>query len=234
MTDLTMTCDEFEAAVPDRMDGTLAPRGVARMDAHAASCTACASLLADLTAIRAEAARLPGIAPVRDLWAGIAERIEAPVVPLPVVAPARRPAFANRARLAAAAAILVAATAGITWSLSRGALAPAAATEADTGFSAAMAYTRHASNATRPPMDQTYEREIATLREIVDRRRTELDSATVTVLEKNLKVIDDAIANCKAALAKDPASGFLLDRLTDAYDSKLRTLRAVAAMPQRG
>ena len=255
-----MTCDDFNAALAEYMDGTLDAPARSSMDAHRIDCAECAAFLADFTTIRAEAGKLPLLSPSRDLWAGIEARIEAPVVQLPVAAgpdavvmhPAAHgtPVNVRRARrtrrtrwqIAAAATILVASTAGITWTvaLRTGAAGPGVASgspQADSGFDAAMALTRNTSslrNASRPALNQMYEGEISSLRRIVDERRADLDSATTAILEKNLKVIDDAIAESKAALAKSPASAFLLDRLTDAYDSKLRTLRAIAAMPQRG
>ena len=51
--------------------------------------------------------------------------------------------------------------------------------------------------------------EIAKLRAIVKQRRAQLDPKTVAVLEQSIAVIDSAIAQSRAALAKDPASGFL-------------------------
>jgi len=72
------------------------------------------------------------------------------------------------------------------------------------------------------------------MREIIDERRKELDPVTIGVLQKNLKLIDAAIAESKAALAKDPASAFLMDRLTHAYDTKLQLLRGVATIPAHG
>jgi len=262
----SMNCTEFEAALGDRLEETVDAATRRRMDAHKFGCAECAALLADLTNIRAEAAALPVLSPSHDLWSGpsgIEARIQAPVVQLPVVhsdehavvhageqggvegsplavamRPARRSVQANPWRLAAAATILVAATAGVTWVAAwtvaqRGATL-AGRTSVDSGFAVAMAATRNVRNASSPAMNETYDTEIATLRRLVDERRGELDSATVATLDKNLKVIDDAIAACKAAIAADPASAFLLDRLSDAYDTKLRTLRAVAAMPQRG
>jgi hypothetical protein len=242
----SMNHDEFEAALPDLLDGVVDAATRERIDAHVLDCADCAALLADLQQIRADAGALPLLTPSRDLWAGVESRIEAPVMQLPVhvagganaevmpsaVLPVRR--TAPGWRLAAAATILVAATAGVTWSVAQRGVSVTDAPSVDTGFAAAMANTQNVRNASRPSLNQTYEGEIATLRKLVDERRSELDSATAAVLEKNLKVIDDAIAESKAALAKSPASAFLLDRLTDAYDSKLRTLRAIAAMPQRG
>jgi hypothetical protein len=260
-----MTHAEFEAALPDLLDGSLDQAARSRMEAHGLDCAECAALLADLTKIRADAGALPLLSPSHDLWTGIAERIEAPVVQLPLAAEHQQgdavvsltaravyaPMYRNIMRagqwhLAAAATILVvlmAATAGVTWQVALRNAMLAEAQPADSGFAAAMASTRNtrttrntgnARNASHLALNETYDGEIATLRTLVDGRRSELDSATVAILEKNLKVIDDAIAESKAALAKSPANAFLLDRLTDAYDSKLRTLRAVAAMPQRG
>jgi hypothetical protein len=87
------------------------------------------------------------------------------------------------------------------------------------------------SPATMSPAQVTYDREIERLRTIVDERRTQLDTATIAVIEKNLKVIDQAIAQSRAALAKDPASWFLNDQLNRALDKKVELLRTVALLP---
>jgi hypothetical protein len=95
----------------------------------------------------------------------------------------------------------------------------------------APATTRFASS--RPSVEQTYDREIARLRLVLNRRRNDLDSATVAVVEHNLQVIDDAIAQCKQALRKDPASRFLIESLNDALDTKIQLLRTAAMLPSR-
>jgi len=46
-------------------------------------------------------------------------------------------------------------------------------------------------------------------------------------------VIDDAIAQSKAALAQDPASRFLNNQLNSALDKKLELLRTAAMLPNR-
>lgn len=78
---------------------------------------------------------------------------------------------------------------------------------------------------------QTYDLEISRLRRVVDRRRSDLDSTTIAVLEKNLHIIDDAIAQCRKALAQDPSSSYLNESLTDALDNKVQLLRAAATLP---
>jgi hypothetical protein len=79
--------------------------------------------------------------------------------------------------------------------------------------------------------DDVYGKEIDMLQRIVTDRRTQLDSATIAVIERNLRIIDAAIAQSKAALLKDPASLLLSDQLTRALDKKVELLRTAAMLP---
>lgn len=69
------------------------------------------------------------------------------------------------------------------------------------------------------------------LQRIVARRKSQLDSSTVAIIEKNLKIIDAAIEQSRAALARDPASRMLTGQLTHALDKKVELLRTVALLP---
>jgi hypothetical protein len=69
------------------------------------------------------------------------------------------------------------------------------------------------------------------LQKIVTDRRTQLDSSTVAIIERNLRIIDAAIAQSRAALANDPASRLLSDQLTHALDKKVELLRTAALLP---
>jgi hypothetical protein len=196
----------------------------------------------ELEEIARRAAQLPTLSPSRDLWAGIEARIQAPVIALPY-APAETPVVATPAavparlpwrRLAVAASLLVVATAGVTYTLvARRGTALVAETNDSATVDARLPLTQVVPVSTASA-EQTFDREIGAMRNIIDQRRKDLDPATVAVLEKNLKVIDAAIAESKAALAKDPASTFLMDRLTHAYDTKLQLLSGVAAIPSHG
>jgi hypothetical protein len=240
MTDPTMTHDEFQAILADYLeDDALGTKQRVNADAHLLDCADCSALVTDLRSIIAQAASLPDFAPQRDLWAGIDALIETPVVDLDrrtstprraiidgaFTAPAPRfnPSFR---KLAIAASLLVAVTAGVTYSI-------ASRTPAFNTVTAATTKGGTVKNVNRPSATETFDKAITTLRTIVDERRAELDTGTVTILEKNLKLIDDAIAESKAALARDPASAFLADRLNRAYDSKLQVLRSVATIPAR-
>jgi hypothetical protein len=81
------------------------------------------------------------------------------------------------------------------------------------------------------PTEAVYSKEIDMLQRIVTDRKTQLDSSTVAIIEKNLEIIDRAIEQSKAALARDPASRLLSDQLTRALDKKVELLRRAAMLP---
>jgi hypothetical protein len=53
------------------------------------------------------------------------------------------------------------------------------------------------------------------------------------VLEQSIAVIDSAIAQSRAALIKDPASGFLATQLNHSLEKKVELLRTAALLPSR-
>jgi hypothetical protein len=126
----------------------------------------------------------------------------------------------------AAAALLVAVTAGTTWQIAtRG--------TADVTVPVDMAAEPMTAAATVTSVARVtgaYDQEIAELRAILEQSTLELDDATVRVVAENLRVIDDAIAAARSALAADPASALLSQQLAGAYDMKLDLLRRLAAM----
>jgi hypothetical protein len=106
---LSMTCEQFETILPDLLDDDAAAMTHA-VRGHLEACGECRSLYEDLTSIRATAAALPPIVPSRDLWAGIAARIETPVVPLVeglAIPKQRRRIDLRTASIAAALLVLV-------------------------------------------------------------------------------------------------------------------------------
>jgi anti-sigma factor RsiW len=115
MTDSDMTCEAFDAALPDYLEGTLDGSMRASVERHLRECVRCTSLVRDLENITKEAASLPDLAPSRDLWAGIESRIAAPVIALGAT-PARQRKLAP-AWMGIAAAALIVSTAGVTYTL---------------------------------------------------------------------------------------------------------------------
>jgi hypothetical protein len=262
-----MTCARFDDQLGSLMDGELPVTERTALEAHAATCARCGPLLADVRGIVREAAVLPELAPSRDLWEGIATRIEAPVVELE---PRQAPAVVRRGIswrvAAAAAAVLVTLTALATWQLAVDAddravpvdriaktdSAPAVDRAPDSTIAettqvvdaperAITGTERTVSpvasppvtavrNAAAPSVTGVYDREIASLRRMLDTRRSELDTATVRVLEENLSIIDRAIEQSRQALERDPNSTFLTDHLNDALGRKVELLRTATLL----
>lgn len=117
-TYMPLDCDGFAAELADYLEGDAPDAVRAAMETHAAVCADCRQLLEDIGTIRDEAAALPTLTPSRDLWAGIADRIEAPVIPFEK----KRSTIVVRrtwTRPAIAAAALVVFTAGITYGVTK-------------------------------------------------------------------------------------------------------------------
>ncbi len=270
---MNLDCDGFADALADYLEGDASDGVRSAVDAHASSCAACQQLLADLAAIRVEAEALPQLTPSRDLWSGIAERIDARVIPMEAPRITRDiPRRRLWLRPAVAAAALVVVTAGTTYVLTRAqisgstptTLATAARpTEQPPVLVAEANATIHSTATERPDTtapvkrtpsmtsasaptvrlasakpamdaaDPVFASEITKLRRIVRDRRAQLDPKTVAVLEQSIAVIDSAIAQSRAALAKDPASGFLATQLNHSLEKKVELLRTAALLPSR-
>src|SRR3989449_1138666 len=71
-----MMCPHMEATLNEYVDGTLATRDRASVEAHLAGCAGCRAAVAELRSLSAAAASLPrSIEPSRDLWGDIARRL---------------------------------------------------------------------------------------------------------------------------------------------------------------
>jgi hypothetical protein len=75
--------------------------------------------------------------------------------------------------------------------------------------------------------------EIEQLQDVLQQRRKLLDPSTVKIVEDNLALIDVAVKQARAALQRDPASGFLTEQLDNALQKKAELLRTVALLPSR-
>ena len=271
-----LDCDGFADALADYLEGDASESVRAAVEAHAASCPSCAALLADLRGISVSAASLPTLMPSRDLWSGIAERIDARVIPFEAPVAATHVTRRTWLRPALAAAALVGITAGITHYATRASLTPAspapavavaakqpvvAPTVVATNATISSTATEQAAEPTHAPSshrtvapserrsntsarlastapgadvaDPVFNSEISKLRQILKERRSQLDPKTVAVLEQSVAVMDSAIAQSRAALKKDPASGFLATQLNHSLEKKVELLRTAALLPSR-
>jgi hypothetical protein len=264
-------CEEFAERLAALLERDVDEATRAGLESHALSCADCGPLLADVRKLRIDASNLPELVPSHDLWEGIAQRIDAPVIPLRGAETGvfkRGSRWPRWAAMAAAAAVLVALTSTSTYFItvhtgaapvktaantskpsldstqlpgrsSEARVATVTSTPESTRASVPAPDTKTTSGTatvrlvSKPSAEQVYSSEIARLRTIVEGRRAQLDPVTISVIERNLKVIDDAIAQCRLALAKDPASRFLMESLNNALETKVKLLRTATMLPAR-
>ncbi len=214
------------------LDGALSGSDRAALEAHLASCAECEATLTALRAVVARAQSLPDRAPDADLWPGIAARLR------PRRAPLRLPALLLGGRrlsfsvpqLAAAAVVLMLLTAGSMW-LVLGRRAPAGAPSP--GITAPLASAPSGADSQFAAANfglARYGAAIADLERVLSDHRSDLDPATVRVIESNLRIIDRATDQARRALAADPANPYLNGHLADQMRRKVELLRQVTAL----
>jgi len=158
--------------------------------------------------------------PTRELWSGIAARIEA----APAVKRGRSISF-TLPQLALAASLLIAVASGMTYVATRSQADTTAASEPviqaygvpeeETGGQIVQANFA----------DAQFNAAVTDLEQILRSDRDRLDPRTVLIIERNLKAIDAAINEARMALNDDPANPYLNSHLADARRRKLDLLR---------
>src|SRR5919197_4701397 len=102
--------EEWTDRLSDYLDDELSPREREAVESHLRGCAECAAVLGDLARVVERARSLDRRPPRTDLWPAVAARIDArATVP-------RRVSF-TLPQLAAAAALLIAVSAGIVWQI---------------------------------------------------------------------------------------------------------------------
>lgn len=213
--------------------------------AHLRACSRCRSAVAEIRALRRRASELPReIEPRRDLWPGVEARVRAEPRELTgagelagadesAAADGRgdadvRPLTLRRAApwLAAAAAVLMAVTAGATlW------LADVPASTSDATVAARDASTAAASGeeVARPAgleeVQEGYAPAVERLSALLEARGERLAPETREVLERNMGIIDAAIAEAESALVDDPSSVERVRAVERSYQRKVEMLR---------
>ena len=82
--------------------------------------------------------------------------------------------------------------------------------------------------------DVQYDAAVADLERVLREESERLDPQTVMVIERNLRAIDEAIREARAALDADPANTYLNSHLADARRRKLELLRRAAGLSTTG
>ena len=229
MDRMTPTTDHLTwEELNDLVDNVLAPDEAERARAHLGSCAPCRNRLTELEVTLAEVAGTAReIPPPPEAWAAVRTEIES----RKVVTLAGRPGhagsvsrLANRRRwgLVAAAAVLVAASSIVTALVMDRRQAPSAIA-VDTADAVAIPVA--VVNAER-----SYLASVQELGAALEAARPHLSAQTIEIVERNLALIDSAIAESRAALLRDPGNRVLLDVLAGTYRQKLELLRRAAQL----
>ena len=212
--------DQWTDRLSEYLDGELAGSERTALEAHLASCGNCRATLEELRRVVGRARALDDRLPTADLWPGIAEHIG--VVSLAARRARRRLSF-TVPQLAAASVALALVSGGAVWLLGGRTHAPTATAATEVGRRPAPLI-----NASAYPTDPRYAAQVAALERALQRGRSQLDTATVRIIEKNLKIIDRAIRDAQSALVADPASAYLNLHLAQEMRRKLELLREAA------
>ena len=201
-----MTCDQVREIIDDLAPGRLTGARREAALAHIAGCAECTADLEAARALGAPLAALPrSIEPPRDLWPAISARTGTLVAPGSTRLTRHRPLLAIAAALA-----LIAGSSAVTMLFMR-----------DSGPEPGPVTAVPAAPAR---FEARYVAETRELADLLERQRDLLAPETIAALERNLAIIDSAIADSRAALAADPSNGELELLLRAGYEQKVALL----------
>jgi len=220
--------DQLSAYLSDELD----PSARAAVDEHVAECPPCRELLDELAAVVRAARDAEQLAPPRDLWPDVARSIAGTAAPtrrdadddviaLPTAGERTLGRSSPRARLAAAAAFLVATSVGTTWWVTSGASRGGTPGRAEGQAQVQTAYGDMRAVSGEPALPEDLAAQLRALEQVLGAARATLDPGTVLVLERSLNTIENAIDDSREALATDPGNVFLLEHLERMYRRKL-------------
>ena len=232
-----MFCKQYSEAIQEFADGTLGPVRRAELQTHLEQCDECRALLADLRKIREAAAALEQPAPPDRVWLQIAGRLRQEGR---VAQPASR--GGRRMALLAIAAALVLMVGGSLWflypmrqaannSVAQSTTNPGATEpRSQGGGNAAQSDTVQSIADDLMVAERHYQAAIGKLEQAAKVNDGAIDAQTAGVLRKNLQVIDQAIAESRTALNKEPQSQPARDSLFEALRRKVSLLQDTIAL----
>ncbi len=228
-----MSCQRHIERIQELVDGTMGPIRRAELEQHLSQCEACRALLADLERIRDAAAALPQMRPPDGAWLQIAGRLRHEGR----VGGTAPPAADHRSYgwLAIAATLVVAAGASLLM-LFRStptpapSLAPAAASAPAASGAATNEQAVEAAQSAVETAQEQFEKAIVGLETVARANSSALDPGTSAVIDKNLGIIDRAIAENRAAVKAEPSSVAARETLFEALRQKVSLLQDTIAL----
>jgi len=219
-----MACARHVNAIQELVDGTLGSIRRAELELHLEQCEPCRRLADDLARIRDSAASLEPLTPPDRVWLQIAGRLRQEgriAAPTPLAA-ARRTFMP----LALAASLLLIVGASLYVLYPRG-------TAPDEAASAGNAPAADAVQGVETEFrlaEQHLQNAINKLQEAAKADDAAIDTQIASTLQKNLEVIDQAIAESRSALRQEPQSVPARDSLFDALKRKVSLLQDTIAL----
>ena len=219
-----MTCQELDERLDDWVDGALPAGAASDVEAHLASCPLCRERERRLRQVLAHAASLPrSVTPPRDLWPGIARRVERE----------RSWSLATGGwspwALAAAATVVVGLVA-VLWSGRAPSAVRTVEIPAATPEARLLALPSVVSDPVLAAAERDYEAAANALLEALQQRRSQLQPETLAAVRTNLDVIDRALAEVRQALARNPSNPELNRMLVATHRKKVDVLRRVVKL----
>jgi len=235
-----MACERNIERIHEAVDGTLGSIRRAELELHLGECDDCRALYDDLVRIRDAASALPVLDAPDRVWLQIAGRLrqEGRIHEVSTSAATRGTYVA----WLAAAAALVVVISGAALMMNRSTPAPADGSPAANGATAATAAARGSAGNAAPgksveavqtevdAAQQQFEKAIADLEKVAKANQTALDPGTSQTIEKNLGIIDQAIAENRAAVKAEPASVAARETLFEALRQKVSLLQDTIAL----
>ena len=199
-------CNEMEGRLNDYIDGTLPEAEAQSVEAHLGSCPACRRAQGELRALIDAAEALPkAVMPKRDLWPAVAGRIQGEARSAALRRPFTQTIRRRVLPFAAAVALIVAALyGGAVWRTP--------------GYVKAEA---------------DYMRTRAQLLAAIEESGERLSPGTLQTVEANLRVIDDAVQEIRAAIEDDPNNPRLVRMLMATRQKELDLLVETVRTPQQ-
>lgn len=209
-------CPEMEVRLNEYVDGTLAVHDRAAVEQHLAGCAGCRAALVELQGLVAGARDLPrSIVPKRDLWAGVAARINERRA---VGQWWRKRTFWGGGALATAA-MLVLGLVIYRLTVSPPVRPGGGGSEGKWSWATVQA---------------DYDRAADELSGVLATQQDRLPPGTVALVERNLALIDAAIRESRDALAREPGNADLQGLYAAAARQKVELLRWAARVAGAG
>jgi anti-sigma factor RsiW len=218
-----MACSQYLNSIHEAVDGTIGSIRQAELARHLDTCEACRALLADLERIRDAAAALPALDAPDGAWLQIAGRLrQEGRITETAATPAARRQYVGW--LAAAAAVMLAVASAVMIVMNRTAPEPAPQTAAAPSGATDGRSVEVVQNEVDAAQAQ-FEKAIADLEKVAKANQQALDTETSATIDKNLGILDQAIAENRAVVKSEPASVAARETLFEALRSKVSLLQ---------